>query len=127
MGVHLLDLVLQRFCPQRPGADDAQDDQRQPDAERPADAEMLGDITEQWLSPQIHLLLMVPLVIVGVALILGRRPGVLSKPELSDSSSHGESRSLGHITASFSAGVESVRDASLTERATLRRKIVLRS
>src|SRR5262249_49447618 len=48
-------------------------------------------------------------------------------PRLSDSSSHGESRSLGHITASFSAGVESVRDASLTERATLRRKIVLRS
>src|SRR5580700_388473 len=50
--VRLLDLVLQRFCPQRPGADDAQDDQRQPDAERPADAEMLGDITEQWRSQQ---------------------------------------------------------------------------
>ena len=52
MDVRLLDLVLQRFCPQRPGADDAQDDQRQPDAERPADAEMLGDITEQWRSQQ---------------------------------------------------------------------------
>jgi hypothetical protein len=28
VGVHLFNLVLQRFCPQRPGADDAQDDQR---------------------------------------------------------------------------------------------------
>jgi hypothetical protein len=54
-------------------------------------------------------------------------PGADITPPLSDSSSHGESRSLGHITASFSAGFESVRDASLTERATLRRKIVLRS
>ena len=54
-------------------------------------------------------------------------PGADITPPLSDSSSHGESRSLGHITASFSAGVESVRDASLTAHATLRRKIVLRS
>ena len=54
-------------------------------------------------------------------------PGADITPPLSDSSSHGESRSLGHITASFSAGFESVRDASLIERATLRRKIVLRS
>jgi hypothetical protein len=48
----LLDLVFQWFRPQRLGADDAQDDQRQPDAERPPDAEMFGDIAEQRRSQQ---------------------------------------------------------------------------
>jgi hypothetical protein len=52
VGVRLLDLVLQRFRPQRPGADEAQDYQRQPDAERPAYAEMLSDVAEQWRSQQ---------------------------------------------------------------------------
>ncbi len=42
----LLDLVLQWFRPQRSSADEAQDNQRQPDTIRPADAETLGDVTE---------------------------------------------------------------------------------
>jgi hypothetical protein len=52
VGLRSLDLVLQWFFPQRLGTGDAQDDQRQPDAEGPADAEMLGDIAEQWRSQQ---------------------------------------------------------------------------